>query len=173
MANTLTEWLNTEIEKRTWSNRELARRAGLASSTVSDVLGERTNPGFEFCKKIASALGPGVSPELVLRKAGLLPPEPDETRSLAECHDLFAQLTDEAQIGFLAQIRAVLELQQNDDKKTAQQTHRTYRDMAASRPGRPVLPTGMPAEDGGALVADKGLSSAADDYRDRVTDRDE
>lgn len=72
----MTEWINEELNKRGWTMRELARRAGLGSSTLSLILSGQRKPGTRFCKKIAKALG--VSPEEVYRHAGLLPDMPDE-----------------------------------------------------------------------------------------------
>lgn len=66
------EWLNEERNKRGWTQNELARRAGMTSSGVSQVITRRTFPGPEFCRGVARALG--VPPERVFRKAGLLPP---------------------------------------------------------------------------------------------------
>lgn len=67
-------WINDELAKRGWGYNELGRRAGLSSGGVSVVMTGRQNPGFEFCVKIAEALGE--PPETVLRLAGLLPPLP-------------------------------------------------------------------------------------------------
>lgn len=68
-----TEWLNTEVvEKRGWSFRQLADRAGSTIGTVSRVMNQHQDPTAEFCHGIARALG--VPPLRVFRKAGLLPP---------------------------------------------------------------------------------------------------
>lgn len=102
-----TDWLQKELDTRGWSQSELGRRANLASATISYVLSGNTNPGFEFCKKVALAFG--VSPERILRMAGLLPPEPEPTANSKEANQLFSQLTDEEQEIVLAQMRALVE----------------------------------------------------------------
>ena len=76
------DWLAEELKQRDWSHSELARRAGLSQVSVSGVIAGQRNPGCEFCVKVADALG--VSAVLVMRKAGILPPGPDEDPALAE-----------------------------------------------------------------------------------------
>jgi transcriptional regulator with XRE-family HTH domain len=68
-------WLYSELDKRSWSQSELARRAELAQPTISLVLSEQKNPGPEFCYGVARAFR--LPAEVVFRRAGLLPPEPD------------------------------------------------------------------------------------------------
>ena len=70
----LTEWLNREADERGWSYREMARRAGLSHSAVSNVMSGNAIPGWDFCLGISRALS--VPPETVFRKAGLLPSLP-------------------------------------------------------------------------------------------------
>ena len=76
------DWLTEELKQRAWSQSELARRAGLSQVSVSHVIAGNRNPGCEFCVKVADGLG--VSAVLVMRKAGILPPGPDEDPALAE-----------------------------------------------------------------------------------------
>jgi transcriptional regulator with XRE-family HTH domain len=65
------KWLNTELEKRSWSRRELAKRANLSSGAVAHVLRGERGAGSDFCQAIAGALG--IPVEDVYRRAGLLP----------------------------------------------------------------------------------------------------
>lgn len=74
MDNKLTkfsEWLLHELEDRGWSIREVARRAELSHATINGILSEKANPGLDFCLGIARAFR--MPPEIILRKAGLLP----------------------------------------------------------------------------------------------------
>ena len=66
------EWLEGQLEQRGWSSSELARRAGISQSSVSNVLTGKQIPGLEFCKGVARALD--LRPEELLRQAGHLPP---------------------------------------------------------------------------------------------------
>ncbi len=61
-----------EIKDRGWNYSELARRGGASHARISQVLSGGERPGADFCFAIGRALG--VSPEAVLRRAGLLPP---------------------------------------------------------------------------------------------------
>lgn len=69
--NTFVSWLENGIKARGWTIRGLARRAGLTHVTISNVLNGTRNPGVEFCLGVARALRE--PPELVFRRAGLLP----------------------------------------------------------------------------------------------------
>lgn len=70
----LTQWLNQEAERRGWSFREIARRGGLSSGAISNVMTGNAFAGWDLCVGIARALD--VAPEVVFRKAGLLPSLP-------------------------------------------------------------------------------------------------
>lgn len=69
-------WLTEEIESRGWSLRELGRRSDLSHSTISNILSGVQNPGLEFCLGIAKAFR--IPAEMVMHRAGLLPPYPDK-----------------------------------------------------------------------------------------------
>jgi transcriptional regulator with XRE-family HTH domain len=70
----LTDWLNQQAEDRGWSYREMARRAGLSHSAISNVTSGNALAGWDFCLGIGRALGE--DPVYVFRLAGLLPPAP-------------------------------------------------------------------------------------------------
>ena len=75
MANNLSVYLNGELEKRGWSQRELARRAGLSPTSISEVMAGKRGPGRRVCQAVAQALQ--VPPERILLEAGILEPLPD------------------------------------------------------------------------------------------------
>jgi len=75
MDDTFVQWVLTELDDRGWSQRELARRAGISAAAVNQILTEQRQPTAEFSIAIARALR--VPPEAVLRRAGHLPPVPD------------------------------------------------------------------------------------------------
>jgi hypothetical protein len=64
-------------------------------------------PGPEFCTSVASALQ--VPPEGVFRRAGLLPPKPEETPTSRELLYMFMQLDDQDQERILSITRTFLE----------------------------------------------------------------
>jgi transcriptional regulator with XRE-family HTH domain len=69
------DWLGQQLQERGWSSSELARRAGVSQSSVSNVLTGKQIPGLEFCKGVAQALD--VRTEELLQRAGHLPPMPE------------------------------------------------------------------------------------------------
>jgi len=106
-----TEWLNTEVvEKRGWSFRQFADRAGSTIGTVSRVMNQHQEPSADFCHGVARALG--LPPERVFRKAGLLPPhiigERDADRK-NELLDYYESLRDEDRDTAVALIRILYE----------------------------------------------------------------
>lgn len=109
-SNALIIWLEQEITSRNWSARELARRAGISSASVLDVLNQRIEASYKFCMAIASALK--VSPENVLRKADLLPPDP-QGDIFREALYLFNNLPDDQQALILTMMRALREKTEN------------------------------------------------------------
>jgi transcriptional regulator with XRE-family HTH domain len=72
METKMATWINSRLIELDWSQRELARRAGLSPATVSNVVAGRTGVTFDFCAAIGKALGE--KPETMFRAAGLLPP---------------------------------------------------------------------------------------------------
>ena len=92
--NNLTPWLLKELENRSWRPADLARRAGLASGSLSNILIGNRGVGPDICKAIAQALGE--PPEKLFRLAGLLPPLPaPEDEQLYEMSEIFQRLTAE------------------------------------------------------------------------------
>ncbi|RIK37432.1 MAG: hypothetical protein DCC55_24360 [Chloroflexi bacterium] len=75
MANNLSVYLNKELDRRGWSQRELARRAGLSPTSISEVMAGKRGPGKRFCQAVAKALH--VPPERILQEAGIIEPPPD------------------------------------------------------------------------------------------------
>lgn len=75
MKDTFSPWILEQLESRDWSQADLARRAGLSRTAISDVISGNANAGYALCMAVARALE--LPPENVLRKAELLPPNPD------------------------------------------------------------------------------------------------
>jgi len=78
----LTRWLSEEVDRRGWSYREIARRGGLSSGAISNVIKGKSSPGWDLCVGLARALD--VAPEVVFRKAGLLPALPPDVEEEQE-----------------------------------------------------------------------------------------
>lgn len=91
MSDGLKAWLASELDRRGWSNSELARRAGISQAIVSRVLSGDREAGSDFCVKVALALNE--SPEKLLRLAGILPtPADSDDPTLTEIHNLVDNL---------------------------------------------------------------------------------
>ncbi len=98
MANDFVTWLSNEMEVRGWNNSELARRAGLVPSAVSQVIAGNRGTGPEFCRSVARAFN--LPPELVFRKARLLPPlpGPEDDITFGELLDVVRNLNVEERV---------------------------------------------------------------------------
>ena len=92
--DTFGKWLSREIDQRGWTQSELARRCRVSHVTISRVVTGERNPGQDLCKKIAKALE--VPPEVIFRKAGLLPSiEELDDKSASELLTIFKNLDRE------------------------------------------------------------------------------
>ncbi len=107
MKNDLEHWLAKEIEYRGWSIRELARRADLSHTAISNVLSRQRRPGWDLCFALAYALK--LPPEAMFRKARLLPPKPEINEMTEEVLHLFEQLSKDKQKFALQSLRAWVE----------------------------------------------------------------
>jgi transcriptional regulator with XRE-family HTH domain len=72
--DTFAEWLANEMNRRQWSQAELARRAGTSRSAINGLITGVRGPGPDLSNAIAHAFN--LPAEDVYRAAGLLPPEP-------------------------------------------------------------------------------------------------
>lgn len=91
----LVDWMLEEIRERKLSHRELARRAGISHSAISNVLSGYREPTWDFLAAIAKPLGK--EPIEVFRMAGLLPASGGKMNELtqdeAELIKLYRQLS--------------------------------------------------------------------------------
>jgi transcriptional regulator with XRE-family HTH domain len=66
----LGDWITEHLTANGWSQRELARRAGISHANISNVVSGQRPSTWDFCAAIAGPFG--VSPIVVFRKANLL-----------------------------------------------------------------------------------------------------
>lgn len=85
------KWLQAELNNRGWGQSDLARRSGLSTSQISNVLNGGRDAGPDFCIGVARALG--ISREEVFRQRGWLLREP----TLVVPADADTRLTDLAE----------------------------------------------------------------------------
>lgn len=114
METEFVTWLIAEMNKRGWSNSELARRAEIVPSAVSMVVSRQRGPGLEFCKGVARALK--VPPDQVLRKAGLLPQLPDGAADTQQLLDYYKSLSSRAREEVTEYVAFKYEREQHDDR---------------------------------------------------------
>jgi transcriptional regulator with XRE-family HTH domain len=103
-AQTFAIWLEEQLKEQGISQSELARRAGVTRGAINNILQGERGPGVDLSNGIAKALG--LPEEMVLRVAGLLPPNKD-TRSdeiKKIVHEL-EELPKEDQEEFLSYVR--------------------------------------------------------------------
>ena len=99
------EWLADELEQRAWSSSELARRAGISQSSVSNVVTGKQIPGLEFCKGVAKALD--MPADRLLRLAGHLAYVPEAVAEEQEAVRLFRTLNEQMRGVALSVLRAL------------------------------------------------------------------
>ena len=100
------DWVERELDRLGWKQADLARAAGMDTGYLSKILSGASNAGPESCVAIARALN--YPPDLVFRKAGILPDGPRETSTSNELVFLFDQLDDEDQQTLLIMVRAIV-----------------------------------------------------------------
>ena len=104
-------WLDEELAQRQWNDNQLARHAGISHSVISRAR-SGSPPKWEACEALASALQ--IPPEVVFRKAGLLPPENDADLGLEEWRHILSQLPEIDRYELLRIARLKLELRAAD-----------------------------------------------------------
>lgn len=83
MANELLVWVKKQLKVRDVSERELARRAGVSNTMVSNILGERRPITFDFCKVVSKGFDEPIWN--VLQMAGFID---DVPKSLTETEEI-------------------------------------------------------------------------------------
>ena len=115
-------WFNEEREKRELSFRAVEKMGGLAHGAIAKRERQELPPTYNICVAIARAFRMPL--DEVLRRAGLLPPAPDEDPRLKELIHWFMQLDETAQTLILDMLEGLVE-QQTRRKQQAQKRPRT------------------------------------------------
>lgn len=85
-------WLEEEMKARGWSQADLAREANVSRGAIGNILREERKPGKTLLIAIANAFG--LPPEVVFRKAGMIPPKSDGDPRIEIISHLMASLDD-------------------------------------------------------------------------------
>lgn len=112
MSSNLGNWLLGELKKRNWSQNELARRAGLTSGTISNIVTGRVEGSQETLKSIAKALR--IPTELIFVEAGLLSRQLTKDRE-TELLYLYRKLPEDEQVRLIRHIQATLSIIERGD----------------------------------------------------------
>lgn len=91
--NEFKEWIEQEMQKRSWRQIDLARAGGIDPVTLNRILSMERKAGPDSCQAIARALG--LPPEEVFRRAGLLPKLPEENSTLRRITLRLRELLDD------------------------------------------------------------------------------
>lgn len=84
-------WLQTQLTKRDWSQADLSKRSGLHRAIISKVLLGSSTPTPETLESIARGLD--VPIEQVFRAAGILPPAPETDEMIESLNHKINALT--------------------------------------------------------------------------------
>lgn len=106
-----TDWLDDELQKRSWSHSELARQAGITRGALSHIFSHTRRPGVSLLNGIARALR--LPPEQVFRAAGILesPGDPDPAPGLGEWIRMFSEADEATREKMLQSARSLMDEQ--------------------------------------------------------------
>jgi len=91
---TINNWIYQELNKRHWSQAELARKCGVTTATISRIMTGDRKIGTEVAQKIAKAFD--IPASEVFEIAGLLPHQKNDERADKLAHRI-NQLPEEDQ----------------------------------------------------------------------------
>ena len=106
---TFTDWLLNEMNKREWSQAELARKCNTTTATISRIINGERRIGNDIATAIAQAFH--IPADEVFRQAGLLPPQPDTDPVLDELNYKLASLPIELREEALEYLNYLIEKQ--------------------------------------------------------------
>jgi transcriptional regulator with XRE-family HTH domain len=111
------EWLLRELDERGWNQADLARASCLTTAAISRLMNGSRGIGPDACNAIANAFK--LPPEIVFRKAGLLPLDKEEIPGMAELCVLVELLDDDDRQELLEIARLKLERQEREKDRKA------------------------------------------------------
>lgn len=102
---TFANWLLAELKQREWTQADLATRAKVSKTAISDILSGRRNVGTELATAIADALK--VPQEDVYIAAGILRPKKDRSAVVEQILYEIEDRSPDEQREFLSYIRFI------------------------------------------------------------------
>lgn len=92
MESTFSSWLLHELDKRQWSQSDLARASGLTRGAISNIVNEKSSLGLDSVTGIAKAFRIPVTE--VLAAAGVIPKVAKKNAEEEQLLHLFRQLSN-------------------------------------------------------------------------------
>lgn len=107
------EWLHVEMDKRGWSQSDLARAADLNRAVINKLLNGKSHPQPTTLEAISRALKMPI--EITYRAAGLLPVAPDTDEAIEEAiHVLRNIQSAQRKATALALLKALITEEENE-----------------------------------------------------------
>jgi len=107
------EWLQAEMDKRGWSQSDLARYADLNRAVINKLLNGKSNPQPPTLEAISRALR--IPIEITYRAAGLLPSTPDNDDAVEEAiHVLKSIQSAKRKATAIALLKALITEEENE-----------------------------------------------------------
>jgi len=108
------DWLQSELDKRRWSQADLAYSAGISRAVVNKLLNRKTYPQPDTLQAIARAFK--IPVETVYRAAGLLPQETESETFEAEIvHKLKLIKSPKRRKTALSLLQALIDEEENEN----------------------------------------------------------
>lgn len=109
------EWLQTEMDKRGWSQSDLARYADLNRAVINKLLNGKSHPQPPTLEAISRALK--IPMEIIYRAAGLLPSNPDNDDTIEEAiHVLKSIQSAQRKATAIALLKALINEEENEQR---------------------------------------------------------
>lgn len=109
------EWLQNEMDKRGWSQSDLARYADLNRAVINKLLNGKSHPQPPTLEAISRALK--IPLETIYRAAGLLPINNDNDDAMEEAMHIFKSIQSaQRRATALALLKALITEEENEHK---------------------------------------------------------
>ena len=111
--NYLSEWLQVEMNKRGWSQSDLARSANLNRAVINKLLNGKSHPQPSTLESISRAFK--IPVEITYRAAGLLPSSPDNDEAIEEAiHVLKSMHSTQRKATAIAILKVLINEEENE-----------------------------------------------------------
>ena len=109
------EWLQAEMDKRDWTQSDLARNADLNRAVINKLLNGKSHPQPATLEAISRALR--IPIEITYRAAGLLPTTADNDDTLEEAiHVLKSIQSSQRKATAIALLKALIHEEENEQR---------------------------------------------------------